>query len=407
MSQKPSIEIWTLGKFEVHINGEPVPKERWGRPKTLQFFKMLLSDYGKLFTQDQLIDALFPDLPLDSATNNLQGRVSELRKALEPELKRGNQSKYIERSPQGYQLHLDDNVWLDIQEFDTLAESAQSAKRQEKWNQAIEHFEQALELYQGAFLPDDVYEDWRQTSEQLGKQKWLVALEGIVHCKAKLGQFDSAMMYLDQMIDDEPSGEKNYYLKMVFLYLLGKETEAIGVYAICEKVLAEAYDSAPSERTIDLKEGIQNGHVRLPPDVNYVPLSSTELLKQVPMFKGLNEEELREIVNISTERDFAADTMIFRHGDLGEHFYLVLSGAVDILLTNGVAIPRGRGQFFGEMALFDDAPRSADVQSRTDTRCLLIQQDALMTLLLDKPQITLTILKEVVRRLRISDGNIS
>lgn len=73
----------------------------WPRKKPLLLLKVLLSERGRGFSQDQLIDAVFANLDADKAVKNLHVRIIELRRMLEPELKKGAESAYIRRVERG------------------------------------------------------------------------------------------------------------------------------------------------------------------------------------------------------------------------------------------------------------------------------------------------------------------
>ena len=88
-----------------------------------------------------------------------------------------------------------------------------------------------------------------------------------------------------------------------------------------------------------------------------------EFLRGTPLFSTLNDEELAQIILIGRVVDFEPDKPVFREGDPGHAFYLIEKGAVRIsritpLGEEALAILR-EGTFFGEMALLDDTPRSA------------------------------------------------
>jgi CRP-like cAMP-binding protein len=88
-----------------------------------------------------------------------------------------------------------------------------------------------------------------------------------------------------------------------------------------------------------------------------------ELLRRAPLFAELTDEELAHVILIGRVVDFEAEKVIFREGDPGASFYLIEKGAVRIsritpLGEEALAVVR-EGAFFGEMALLDDAPRSA------------------------------------------------
>src|SRR5215510_15161992 len=86
-------------------------------------------------------------------------------------------------------------------------------------------------------------------------------------------------------------------------------------------------------------------------------------LKELSLFKGLTVRELRELDDLLHERTYQKDEVIFDEGDTGLGLFLVVSGRVKISSSyvplNQLAPEFGRGEFFGELALFDEAPRTA------------------------------------------------
>jgi putative YpdA family bacillithiol system oxidoreductase len=124
--------------------------------------------------------------------------------------------------------------------------------------------------------------------------------------------------------------------------------------------------------------------------VNQIPffsnLTPAELLKQIPMFVDLSGDLLAEVAAGSTLRYFAADTAIFREGDYGESFFVILSGAVHVVATTGEGLKLFYGtfkpyDFFGEMAVLTGFPRSATVTATTDTVVLEITKEVLIDLM--------------------------
>lgn len=90
------------------------------------------------------------------------------------------------------------------------------------------------------------------------------------------------------------------------------------------------------------------------------------LLKQVTLFRGLSDDQLGRMAQITRYEEYAADDVIFEQGDAGDKMYIIQSGQVEVQvkdhagLLNSVLI-MGEGQVFGEMALLDQGARSASV----------------------------------------------
>lgn len=122
-------------------------------------------------------------------------------------------------------------------------------------------------------------------------------------------------------------------------------------------------------------------------------------------FAGLLNEELQALENTAKMRRFKAGQTIFRAGDPGDGFYLVETGRVIISAAIGNTESRplatiNAGEFFGEMALLDDAPRSATATAETDTRAFCIGRDELLALLEQRPQLALNLIREFSQRVR-------
>jgi CRP-like cAMP-binding protein len=101
-------------------------------------------------------------------------------------------------------------------------------------------------------------------------------------------------------------------------------------------------------------------------------------LRDVDIFKRLNDRQITQLAKRATKRDFAAGTHILSRGDTGIALYIIESGRVAVSLQSeeGGAEQRlaefGPGSAFGEMALIDGEPREADVTAVEPTRCVLL-----------------------------------
>ncbi len=131
------------------------------------------------------------------------------------------------------------------------------------------------------------------------------------------------------------------------------------------------------------------------------------LLKQVPLFSRLKDRELKAILKSATDKEFKAGTKIVSEGDAGVGFYLIISGGADVRRGEERLARLGKGSFFGEMSLLDDAPRSADVIATEDTRCFVLTPWAMKGLIAAHPEVALGMLAELARRLRETDRALS
>ena len=129
------------------------------------------------------------------------------------------------------------------------------------------------------------------------------------------------------------------------------------------------------------------------------------LLKKVSLFSNLSEANLKSIAEFCVERDFKEGDIIIRQGDSGIGLYIIVSGKVKIVKNTAGGekldmAEHGPGDFFGEIAVLDNAPRSADVVALEDSKCLVLSAWDFKARMAVHPEIALKILPVVVKRFR-------
>ena len=123
-------------------------------------------------------------------------------------------------------------------------------------------------------------------------------------------------------------------------------------------------------------------------------------LKRVPLFAALDPAKLKLFVFTSEALDYSDGEMLIHKGDMDECAYLVMQGEVEVLADSGeVAVVLGEDQLIGELALFNRAPRNADVRARGKLRVLRIEGEMLMKQLRESPQMALAVIEQLSARL--------
>lgn len=123
------------------------------------------------------------------------------------------------------------------------------------------------------------------------------------------------------------------------------------------------------------------------------------MLERVPIFSSLTKRERRRLARDSMERTYPAGSTVVNQGEKGIGFYLLLDGHVEVRRKNRRLASLGPGHFFGEMALFADEPRSADVVATQPTRCLVLSRWEFWGFAMGQPRMLRSMLQEVARRL--------
>jgi CRP/FNR family cyclic AMP-dependent transcriptional regulator len=141
-------------------------------------------------------------------------------------------------------------------------------------------------------------------------------------------------------------------------------------------------------------------------------MDAIKLLRSIPLFEGLADEDVGALALTLERRTFKAGTMIFAQGDSGSSLYIVDSGDVNIHLP-GEASRRislkdiARGEYFGELALFDEKPRSASALATTDAVLFELQRTTLAQYLERRPAAAMAILRTLSERLRETNTMLS
>jgi CRP/FNR family cyclic AMP-dependent transcriptional regulator len=131
-------------------------------------------------------------------------------------------------------------------------------------------------------------------------------------------------------------------------------------------------------------------------------------LKQVPLFAGLADEDIRGLMALAKRRTFRSGEVIFHREDPGQVLYVIKEGKVKISLISpdGQEISLvvfGKGECFGEFAILDGLPRSADAVALEKVECYTLQRSDFHNAIMKNPKIAIQIIEVLTRRLRSTD----
>ena len=140
-------------------------------------------------------------------------------------------------------------------------------------------------------------------------------------------------------------------------------------------------------------------------------MSATDVLKRVPLFADLSEADLARFGEVTREREYPKNSVILFEDDPGDALYIVSTGQVKVVLIGEdgrevILSVLGDGDFFGEMSLIDDEPRSAHVIAMRDSHLLVLRRDDFQLQLEQHPKVALELLRVLVQRLRRADEKI-
>jgi CRP/FNR family transcriptional regulator, cyclic AMP receptor protein len=138
---------------------------------------------------------------------------------------------------------------------------------------------------------------------------------------------------------------------------------------------------------------------------------STAVLKAVPLFSSFPEDQLRMLASVVGRRSVPRSTTVMASGDATDSLYIVLSGRLKVLMSDAegkevILSIIGPGEFFGEMGLIDDSPRSASVLAIEPCELLSISKRDFKKCMAENFDMAQAVMRGLVRRLREADRKI-
>src|SRR5690606_5264606 len=147
------------------------------------------------------------------------------------------------------------------------------------------------------------------------------------------------------------------------------------------------------------------------PEVGMALEENKAFLRRVPLLSGLNEQQIESLAAGSARRNFPKGRTIVSEGEPSQSLYILLSGRAKVQrsVSEGrevILAVLGSGDFFGEMSLIDEAPRSASVITLESCDFMSIAKESFKAMLLQSNDMCMAVMRGLVRRLREADQKI-
>jgi CRP-like cAMP-binding protein len=124
-----------------------------------------------------------------------------------------------------------------------------------------------------------------------------------------------------------------------------------------------------------------------------------EALKRAPLFEGLSRKELGELAKLTEDLDVDAGKVLCKEGEIGQEFFVIMEGEVEVARRGKPLATLGSGEFLGEIALIEDVRRTATVTARTPLRFFVMTRRPFLQLLDANPRVERKVLRGLARRL--------
>jgi CRP-like cAMP-binding protein len=141
-------------------------------------------------------------------------------------------------------------------------------------------------------------------------------------------------------------------------------------------------------------------------------MDEQELLRSVPIFSELTEVDFASLAKVANRRRYPKDSVVFFENEQGDFFFMILEGRIKVTILGDdgrevILSLLGSGDFFGEMALLDNEPRSATAIAVEDSELLSLHRNDFQSVLSDNRSIMVGLIKVLTARLRRANHQIS
>ena len=245
------IRFQTLGQFVLWRGGEKVSNKEWGRDKTVQLIQYLISYRNRHALHKELI---MEQLWEDGDDRDFKVALHGVNKALEPDRPSRAEPIYLQRQGVTYQLDLAE-ICIDVDMLDKYIILANEALGSDIAI-AKEAYKCAIRLYQGAYLPNRIFEDW--STEEREKVQILI-LGGLVNLSEMLVKENpmESVRLAQQAIAIDKTWEDAYRIQMQAYIHKGNRPQALKTFQKCVDVLDEEYGISPLPATKKLLKEIE------------------------------------------------------------------------------------------------------------------------------------------------------
>jgi ATP/maltotriose-dependent transcriptional regulator MalT/DNA-binding SARP family transcriptional activator len=254
-SKAPRLRIETLGAFRLFRGDSLMEEDEWDRSQPKKLLKTILSYGGERIPKEIIIDELWPEESPRVAERNFKTTLQRLRKSLEPFIDKDFGSSYI---------HLHDNIifldaelcHVDADRFLSLLKIAEEKQKKGRGKEVFPFYAEALEIYKGDFLPEELYAPWPDKKREELRVKYIELLNKMASLHERQGSLKKAMDCYKKAIQVDPLIEESYQKLMSFHANKGMYNEALRIYEDCKKTLKRELKTQPDSTTTGIYKKI-------------------------------------------------------------------------------------------------------------------------------------------------------
>jgi DNA-binding SARP family transcriptional activator len=249
-----SLRVQTLGGFRVWRDAVEIVPAAWGREKAVHLFQFFVTVRGRYLHKEQIVDRMWPEMDWETGNRDFRVALSSVYKTLEPERKPRTESRFIQRRDLAYGLNMEE-VWVDADAFESSISIGNSALSDDV-KAAVEHYQAAVKLYSGDYLPERRYEDWASTEQERLQVLAMGTMTALSNLLIEQNPLESLRL-AQRVLAVDPVWEDAYRAQMRVYQAQGNRPLALRTYQQCVKVLNEEFGVEPLPETRELYEKIR------------------------------------------------------------------------------------------------------------------------------------------------------
>jgi DNA-binding SARP family transcriptional activator len=261
--ESEQVRIFTLGRFEIERRvGQQwrrIPTTEWRTARARRLLALLLSSPARRAQREQVMDALWPDLDIASASDHLDRGAHELRRVLEPQRGAYAQGYLLTQEHEIIALASQNVIWVDADAFGDVMTQADAASQPG----GKEHLlDEAVQIYRGGYLPSEQNLSVVLARRDHLNRQWVTAVLALAALRLRRNAANASIDVLHHLLAVDPTNEAAVQLLIVALAQQNRRIEALRLYQRFESDLARVHALSPSEETRHLVEDVREG--RLP-----------------------------------------------------------------------------------------------------------------------------------------------
>lgn len=253
--KRTEIHVQTLGNFQLWRNDEKISSKEWGRDKTIQLFQFLVTArHRRGLHKEQIVDRLWEEVDGKAGNQNFKVAMHGINKVLEPNRKSRTEAKYILRQGITYQLNVED-IWIDADALENFIALGNQALGDQS-DVAETAYREAINLHEGIYLPNRLYEDWSSEERERLQILTLGAIIALGELLLEKNPMESVRL-AQQALQLDSTWEDAYRIQMQAYLNKGNRPMAIKTYQQCEKILEKEFGIEPLPETQQLLKKIK------------------------------------------------------------------------------------------------------------------------------------------------------